>query len=63
MAQSPGHILQDAFSNISVEFIARDLGGGGGGVVSKCHWGGWWLRFLKDTPPGKWVGCRGSPGV
>lgn len=63
MAQIPGHILQDAFGNIREEFIARDLRGVE--VVSLGHWGGGkvGLRFIEDILLGKWVGCRGSPGV
>lgn len=38
MAQTPGHILQDAFGDIRVEFIARDLWGME--VVNKGPWRG-----------------------
>lgn len=55
MAQTPGHILQNAFGDIRVEFITRDLQGGVRmEVVNKGHWGV--AQILEDILLGsRWV--------
>lgn len=65
MGQTPGHILQNAFGDIRVEFIARDLQGGVGmEVVNKGHGGGGCVAQIpRGYSPRKWVGDSGSPGV